>query len=186
MTLLREKLLGTVVTLTAVAVMFLGVNSALADPMPKLDKEVQSALENLYQTTSKAKELGGEARGILVFPKITKAGFLIAGQAGDGALLVDGKTDGYYKTGGASIGLQAGGQTYGYVLFFMTDADLEHLNSDRGLEIGVGPSITIIDTGAAVQMSTATAKSGIYAFVFNQKGLMGGIGLQGNKIHPLK
>jgi len=185
MTLLRVKLLGTVITMTAVAVMFLGVNSAFSKPSTGLDRQVQSALQNLYQTTPQAKELGEKAKGILVFPKIVKAGFLITGQTGEGALLVDGETAGYYKTGGAGVGLQAGGQTYGYALIFMSEKDLDHLEDSKGLEIGVGPSITVVNAGTGLQASTTTIKSGIYAFVFNQKGLMGGLGIQGNKIQEI-
>ena len=123
------------------------------------------------------------AAGILVFPKIVKAGFLIGGQTGSGALLVDGNVDGYYRSGGASIGMQAGAQSYGYVLFLMHQENVDWLHAAKGWEIGVGPSVVVVDKGVAANLTTKTITKGIYAFVFGQKGLMAGMGIQGNKIH---
>jgi lipid-binding SYLF domain-containing protein len=88
----------------------------------------------------------------------------------------------YYNTTGGSFGLQAGVQTYGYALFFMNDKALQQLDAANGFEIGVGPSVVVVDEGKAKNITTTTAKDDIYAFVFGQKGLMAGVGLQGNKI----
>jgi lipid-binding SYLF domain-containing protein len=138
-----------------------------------------------------AKALGEKAKGILVFPSILKAGFIVGGQGGNGALLKKGKTVGYYNTAAASFGLQAGVQDYGYAMFFMNDAALAYLDKSGGWEIGVGPSLVIVDkeTAAAFgkNLTTSTLKDDIYAFIFSQKGLMAGIGIQGSKItriHP--
>jgi hypothetical protein len=98
-----------------------------------------------------------------------------------------GKTVGYYNTTSGSFGFQAGVQSFGYALFFMTPEDLAYLERSSGWEIGVGPSITIVDVGLAGSLSTTTMRKGVYAFFFDQKGLMGGLGLQGTKItriHP--
>jgi len=96
--------------------------------------------------------------------------------------LQNGETVGYYNTVAASYGLQIGAQTFGYALFFMTDKDLDYLKSSSGWEIGVGPSIVVVDTGVAKSLSTTTARDNVYAFFFDQKGLMAGLGLQGSKI----
>ena len=96
------------------------------------------------------------------------------------------KTVGYYKTVAASYGLQIGVQSFGYALFFMTDSSLEYLEESDGWEIGVGPSIVIVDEGFAKSLTTTTGKSDIYAFFFDQKGLMAGAGLQGTKITKVK
>ena len=141
-----------------------------------------SALKKLYAKSYAARELSKVAKGVLVFPSVTKAGFLVGGQYGEGALLKDGKTVGYYNTVAASYGLQAGAQKFGYVMFFMDTASLEYLNKSEGWEIGVGPSIVVVDEGMAKSMTTSTAQKGIYAFIFSQKGLMAGLGLQGSKI----
>src|SRR5262245_16868569 len=148
----------------------------------ELTTESQAALEALYAKTPAAKQLGSKAVAILVFPKITKAGLGIGGQYGEGALLKNGKATAYYKTTGASIGLQAGGQQYGYALFFMNAAAVDQLNKANGFEVGVGPTVVLVDEGAAKNITTTTMKDDIYAFVFGQKGLMAGVGIQGNKV----
>jgi len=122
---------------------------------------------------------------MLIFPGIVKAGFLFGAQYGEGVLRVKGRKAGYYNTVAASYGLQAGVQSFGYVLFFMTDSALNYLNKSEGFEIGVGPSIVVLDAGKAKTLTTTTGQSDIYAFIFDQKGLMAGLGLQGSKISKL-
>ena len=148
----------------------------------ELESASKAALQDLYASAPLAKELGPKARAILMFPKVTKAGFGIGGQHGEGALLEKGTAAGYYKTTGASVGLQIGGQTYGYAMFFMNAEALEQLNKADGFEVGVGPSVVVVDEGKAKTMSTTTMKEDVYAFVFGQKGIMAGVGIQGNKI----
>lgn len=148
----------------------------------EINRDVNIALQTLYKTTPAAKKMAGIAKGILVFPDIIKGGFIIGGQYGEGALRVGGKTQGYYRSVAASYGLQAGAQSFGYALFFLSDADLQYLKKSDGWEIGVGPTVVIMDEGMARSFSTTTAKSGIYAFFFDQKGLMAGLGIQGSKI----
>lgn len=155
---------------------------AIADTAERIDNDVDSALSRLYAKIPAAKTLGRSAKGVLVFPRIVKAGFIVGGQYGEGALRVNGETKGYYNTAAASFGLQAGAESFGYALFFMTNSAIKYLEASSGWELGVGPSIVIIDTGAAGSFSTTTAKSDVYAFFFDQKGLMAGINLQGSKI----
>ncbi|MNC87042.1 hypothetical protein D3C83_27370 [compost metagenome] len=117
-----------------------------------------------------------------MFPKITKAGLVIGGQYGEGALLKGGNAVAYYSTSGASYGLQAGVQTYGYALFLMNAKAVSSLDAAQGFEVGVGPSVVLMDEGMAKTTTTTTMKDDIYAFVFGQKGLMAGMGVQGNKV----
>ena len=132
--------------------------------------------------------LGENSKGVLVFPGIVKGGFMVGGQHGEGALLSKGKSPGVYKVAGyyrtvqVSYGLQAGLQKYGYALFFMTDPALKWIDKSDGWELGTGPSIVIVDAGMAKSLSTTTLQSDIYAFFFDQKGLMAGLGLQGTKV----
>ena len=151
----------------------------------KIDTAVDSALQKLYGTVPKSKELAARAKGILVFPSIIKAGLLVGGQYGKGALREQGKTVGYYNTVAASFGLQAGAQEFGYALFFMNDPALKYLRDSDGWEIGTSPSVVILDTGAAASLTTMTAKDDVYAVFFDQKGLMAGLGLQGSKINRI-
>ncbi len=159
-----------------------GSQQAGAASASELNRNVHRALNALFQASPAAVKLSKEAAGILVFPKIYKAGFIIGGQYGEGALVVRGKIVAYYQSAGGSYGLQAGAQAYGYALFFMTKDALKYLNKSDGWEIGVGPSIVVVDQGMAKSFTTTTGKDNIYAFFFNQEGLMAGLGIQGNKI----
>lgn len=150
----------------------------------ELDRDARKALHELYKTNPKAREIAEQASAALVFPTIVKAGFIFGAQGGEGVLISNGGTIGYYHTAAVSYGLQAGVQKFGYVLFFMNHKALRYLNQSDGWEIGVGPSIVIVDAGVAKSMSSTTLQKDIYAFIFNQKGLMAGIGLQGTKITP--
>ncbi len=180
---------ATILAAVAVAVLGLAVKPAHAASAAKIDKEVTAALRKLYAANPTAKLLGENAKAVLVFPKIWKAGFIVGGQGGNGALRKDGKTIGYYNSAAASYGLQAGVQAFGYAVFFMTDSALAYLEKSEGWEIGTGPSIVIVDKGTAKSLTTTTLKSDVYALIFDQQGLMAGIGIQGSKItriHPDK
>ncbi|HAR97117.1 MAG TPA: twin-arginine translocation pathway signal protein [Deltaproteobacteria bacterium] len=148
----------------------------------EISRDAQQALQKLYNTSSGARAIGEKAVSVLVFPGIVKGGFIVGGLYGEGALIKNGYTVAYYNTVAASYGLQAGLQKYGYALFFMTDGADGYLNRSDGWELGIGPNITVIDVGAAKNLSTTTMKSDIYAFFFDQKGLMGGLGIQGTKV----
>ena len=107
---------------------------------------------------------------------------MLGAQYGDGALRRQGKTVGYYNTVAASYGYQAGLKAFGYALFFMSDSALKYLDESGGFELGAGPSLVVLDAGQAAALTTTTMQSEIYAVVFDQKGLMGGVGIQGSKI----
>ena len=148
----------------------------------ELRRDAAAALKKLYAGTPKAKELADKAKGVLVFPSIVKAGFLVGGLYGDGVLFKDGKAVAYYNTVAVSYGYQAGAQKYGYAMFLMNDKALQYLDRSDGWEVGTGPSIVVVDQGVAGGLSTTSARDDVYAFIFSQKGLMAGLGLQGTKI----
>lgn len=177
-----QMLLATIIGIWLVV----AASPARAADAAQLDQAAHAALQDLYAKVPAAKVLGEKARAILVFPSITKAGLVIGGQYGEGALIRGGKTVAYYSTAGASYGLQAGVQKYGYAMMFMTDAAFQALDKVDGFEVGVGPTVVVVDEGVARNATTATMKDDIYAFVFDQKGLMAGIGIQGTKITKLQ
>ena len=152
----------------------------------ELNKNGSAVLAKLYKSVPKAKELAAKAKGILVFPSIVKAGFMVGGLFGEGVLLKGGKAVAYYSTVAASYGYQAGVQKYGYAMFLMNDKALEYLDKSDGWEVGTGPSIVVLDQGAAGGLSTTSARDDVYAFIFNQTGLMAGAGLQGSKITKIE
>jgi lipid-binding SYLF domain-containing protein len=179
---MKKQLLGSISVIPILIAAVLVPQSALADTAEGIDSGVELALEKLYDSSTAAKELSRVAKAVLVFPKVRKAGPVVGGQFGEGALLKDGETVGYYSTVEASYGLQAGAQSFGYALFFMTDEALEYLEKSAGFEIGVGPTIVVVDEGLSRSLTTSTLKDDIYAFFFGQKGLMGGLGIKGSKI----
>jgi len=170
------------IILGLIAFALAGTSPANAASRSQIDRDADAALQQLFASTPAARMLAQEAKAILVFPSIVKAGFVVGVQGGNGALRKQGRTVGYYNTASGSYGLQAGVQKFGYALFFMSDSALGYLNKSGGWEIGVGPSIVVVDTGVAKALTTTTARKNIYAFIFSQKGLMAGLGLQGSKI----
>jgi lipid-binding SYLF domain-containing protein len=154
----------------------------------EIARESRAALNMLYAQNAGARALGRDAKAILVFPSITRAGFVVGGQAGNGAMFRnDGRITGFFQTTSASWGLQAGFQKFGYALFLMDDNAIRNVNRSQGWEIGGSPSLVIVDRGMASSMTTTSLEKGTFAFFFNQRGLMGGLGLQGSKItriHP--
>jgi lipid-binding SYLF domain-containing protein len=184
--LLSSRLLSLFLVLAVT----LGSVSAAAADRRALDRDVHAAIALLLKTTPAAKRLVSSAKGLLVFPNVVKAGFIVGGQYGTGALVRAKQGGGfyivsYYHIGSASYGFQAGVQSFGYVMVLMTHAAVENAETSQGWELGVGPSIVIVDTGMAKALTTETAKKDVYAFTFGQKGLMGGLGLQGTKITRL-
>lgn len=179
------KLLGICVAAVLLALSSL-LSPAFADSAAEIDRDVSAALNDLYASEPAAKELGDKSKAILVFPDVLKAGLIVGGQYGEGALRMGDKTIGYYNSVAASYGLQAGAQKFGYAMFLMTDSALQHLKESDGWEIGTGPSIVVVDKGAAGALTTTTLKDDIYAFFFDQKGLMAGLGLQGTKISRIQ
>jgi len=171
----------------AIAVIILGFNVLIPAAAPAasasaIDRGVTATVAKLSKQIPAAKALGDKAVAVLVFPSIVKGGFIIAGQFGDGALRKKGKTVAYYRSLAASYGFQAGIQEFGYVLFFMDDASLQYIDKSEGFELGTGPSLVVLDEGFGKNLSTTTLQKGVYAFIFDQKGLMGGVGIQGTKI----
>ena len=157
----------------------LSTRTASADD---LTSQSRAALQQLVAQNPAAAKCKARAVAVLVFPDVVKAGFIFGAQGGKGILFVHGQPNGRYRTVAASYGLQAGVQKYGYALFLMNQKAVNWVNNIRGWEIGTGPSVVIVDTGMARSFTADTMHSGIYAFTFDQQGLMAGLGLQGSKI----
>ena len=172
---------GTTLLLVAIAGL-LSAPAVLGASKAELDRDGARVLKNLYARNGTARLLGPKAKAVLVFPSIVKAGFLFGGHIGEGVLFAHDRPVGYYNSVAASYGLQAGVQVFGYALFFMNDSALSYLDQSAGWELGVGPSIVVVDAGVGTSLTSTTITQDVYAFIFDQKGLMGGIGVQGSKI----
>ena len=170
----------------AVALPMAASAPAFAASKSDLESSSKAALNQLVAQNPGAKALNAKAVAVLVFPKVTKAGLGVGGQFGEGVLWRKGKAAGYFNTAGASYGLQAGAQQFGYAMFFMNQKALDSLSSTQGFEVGVGPSVVVMDEGKAKNITSGTLTEDIYAFIFSQKGLMAGLGIQGNKITSIQ
>jgi lipid-binding SYLF domain-containing protein len=151
-----------------------------------LDRDCRQALQTLYRTHPVAESLSHMAKAVLVFPNIVKAGLVFGGSYGEGALLKDGRVVEYYNSVTGSWGLQAGAQSYAYVVFMMTADAVLYLEQTKGWEIGLGPTVVVVDEGIAKNLSTSTFKDDAYAFIFSQQGLMAGVSVEGTKISQIR
>jgi lipid-binding SYLF domain-containing protein len=169
-------------TLKYLATLILAVLLTSGTAFASLTSESRAALSQLKSQNSAAAKVSSRALAVLVFPNVIKAGFMVGAQEGQGILFVQGRPNGRYRTVAASYGFQAGVQKYGYALFFMNQKAVNWINNTHGWEIGTGPSVVLVDKGMARSFTTDTMHSGIYAFTFDQRGLMAGLGIQGSKI----
>ena len=162
------------------------IGGALAASKAKIDARVAETLAQFTKAYKSAQGILDQAAGVLVFPRITKGGFIIGGEYGEGALIVDGTTVGYYSLASPSIGLQFGLQTKSLILVFLSRDALERFRRSDGWAIGVDANVTLVEIGTSADVNTAISKTPIMAFVLNHKGLMAGISLEGTKISPIE
>jgi lipid-binding SYLF domain-containing protein len=174
--------------LLAAATLALGAISTQANAATAedLNKDAVQTLETLYKSNSAAETISKRARAILVFPNIVKAGLVFGGSYGEGVLMKSSQISGYYNSVSASWGWQAGAESYSYVVFLMSDKAVKYLDKSKGWEIGVGPTVVVMNEGVAKNLSSSTLKDDAYAFIFDQKGLMASLSIEGTKISPIK
>lgn len=178
---LRNTMMACAMALaTVVSLSF--ASAAQAASAEDLNRDSAQALRHLTETNRTANDVARNARAILVFPNIVKAGLVFGGSYGEGTMMKGNRVVDYYNSVSGSWGLQAGAQSYGYVVFLMNNKAVEYIEKTAGFEIGVGPTVVIVDEGVAKNLSTSTLKDDAYAFIFNQQGLMAGITIEGTKI----
>ena len=183
--MVKSRLTAVLMTLVLALTSSMTTRPALAASAAEINRDANAVLAKLYERHPASKKMAAQAKAILVFPSIYKAGFMFGAQYGEGVLRKGNKSVGYYNTVAASYGWQAGAQAFGYALFFMNDGALSYLDKSGGFEVGVGPSIVVMDEGAGKSTTSSTLTQDIYAFIFDQKGLMAGAGLQGSKISKI-
>ncbi|MEY3017783.1 MAG: hypothetical protein RL336_918 [Pseudomonadota bacterium] len=152
----------------------------------EIDAYVDEALSAFYKHSPAGKKLSQQAKGILVFPKVYKAGFGIGGEYGEGKLIVNGGTHAYYNISAASVGFQLGVQQKSQILLFMTDTALNKFTQSDGWDAGVDGSVAIASLGAGGEIDTKTASQPVIAFIFSNKGLMYNLTLEGSKITQIE
>jgi lipid-binding SYLF domain-containing protein len=150
-----------------------------------INAKVDEALTNLYAQAAGSRELAAKAKGVLVFPSVVSAGFMVGGSYGEGALRKGGMTTGYYSTGGASVGLLAGAQAKAVYLLFMNDEALAKFEASKGWTAGVDASVAVADAGASASVDTATGQKPIMGYVLVTGGLMANLSFDGTKFTKL-
>ena len=172
---------------TMIAALFFALSSFLtASPAAqKLDKKSDLAVAQFLREVKGGQKFLDEVKGYLIFPEITKAGFMIGGSYGEGALRVNGHTKHYYSVTSASFGFQAGAQQHAMLIAFLSEASLNNFINSNGWEAGVDGSIAIIDNGFSKDISSISYEKPIIAFVYGEKGLMGSLSIKGNKFQKI-
>jgi lipid-binding SYLF domain-containing protein len=166
----RRGFIVAAVLMIAVAMPLAVSKPSSAATAKEIAAESERALTRLYNEVPSAREYGRKAKGILVFPEITKAGVGIGGSYGEGALSIGGKPVEYYSVGSGSLGLTLGAQSFSQVIMFMTDEALQKFRASKGWEAGVDGSVVAIKEGTAGQITTVPDP--IVGFIFGQTGLM--------------
>lgn len=155
---------------------------AISATKEEIDTDVKAALAEFYEKSEAGKILAEKAAGMLVFPKVIKAGIGVGGEYGEGALLMDGKPIEYYSIASASVGFQLGAQQKSEIIMFMNDDILKQFRESKGWEAGVDGSVAIAEIGAGGAISSNTAKQPVIGFIFSNKGLMYNLTLEGSKM----
>ena len=150
------------------------------------DASGDATLSRMYSTVKGSRELVAKSRGVLVFPEVIQAGFIVGGQSGNGALRVGGSTVGYYNTSSLSVGLQAGAQSKAIVFLFMTQQALDEFRGSDGWAAGAGASVALVKMGANGAVDSNTATAPIQVVVLTNAGLMGDVSINGTKVTKLK
>ena len=185
--MMHRRSIALATSLAVAALIPLGVpGSAKAATTDELNHDSDQALRTLLRSNSVAAAIAPKARAVLVFPNIVKAGFVFGAGYGEGELKQGSQVDGYYNSLTASWGFQAGAQSYAYVVFLMSAKAISYIHRTEGFEIGVGPTVVVVNEGVAKNLSTSTLKDDAYAFIFDQQGLMVGISIEGTKITRIK
>ena len=187
MKLNRRSLFAFAIAATTLCSMgLLGSSPVRAATAEDLNRDAEQALQRLYRANETAAKIGRIAKAALVFPNVVKAGLIFGGGYGEGVLLEGLKPIDYYNSVTGSWGLQAGAQSYGYVVFLMNDSARSYLRKSKGWEIGVGPTVVLVNEGVAKNLSSTTLQDDAYAFIFDQQGLMASLSIEGTKISHIK
>ncbi len=172
------------IALLAAAVLMVSAAAgvAFAKTAGEIDASVNASLDRFYKQVKGGKELAGKAKGVLVLPGVVKAGLIVGGEYGEGALRVGGKTVSYYNLAAGSVGFQIGGEAKDIIMMFMTDAALKQFQASKGWEVGVDGNIALVNIGGGERVDFTKLNEPIIAFVFDVKGLMADISLKGAKL----
>jgi len=171
--------------LVAILISLFFTQFTLAKTAQQIDKEVDIAIEKFKQEINGGENFLPQVKGYLVFPDVVKAGLIVGGKYGEGALRVEGKTKYYYEMAAASIGFQAGAQKYTMLIAFLSDTALNNFIHSNGWEAGVDGTITVSDWGKSKDLTSYSFEKPIIAFIYGEKGLMASVSVAGTKFRKI-
>lgn len=178
-----HRIMLTTAALLSVATVNLTAQAATAQD---LNQDAAQALQALCSEHPEAEQLAKDAKAMLIFPKIIKAGLMVCGSYGEGVMTRNGSFVGHYNSVSNSWGWEAGVDSYGYIVFLMDDKAVDYLAKNKGWEFGVGPNAVVVDGGIAQNLSTSTLQHDAYAYIFDQRGMMTSLNIEGTKVSPIK
>lgn len=147
----------------------------------EIDASIESAIERFTNEIQGGQTYLDGARGILVIPKMIKAGLVLGVEYGEGALVVDNIKVQYYRAFSGSLGLQLGIGSKDLIILFYDDEAMDDFIYSSGWQVGVDGSVAILDMGAGGSLDSTEAQDPIVGFVFGHKGLIAGLSLEGTK-----
>jgi lipid-binding SYLF domain-containing protein len=172
--------------LAAVLITGVAAESVWAKTAQEINASVNACLDRFYKQVKGGKEMAGKAKGVLVMPNVVKAGLIVGGEYGEGALRVGGKTVYYYNIASGSVGFQIGGEAKDFVILFMTDAALKQFQASKGWEVGLDGNVALVTIGGGERVDFTKMNDPIIGFVFDVKGLMADISLKGAKFTKIQ
>lgn len=183
-----QKSLTTVALAAAMAACSTTNPSIIENPAAEratIDSNTDAAMTKLYAQVPGSRELVAKSRGVLVFPKVVSAGFVVGGSYGKGELLVGGRREGYYRTTGISAGLLAGADSKAVYVLFMNSESLEKFRASNGWTAGADASVSVLKAGADASVDTQTISQPVVGYVLTNAGLMANLSIDGTKVSPL-
>jgi lipid-binding SYLF domain-containing protein len=180
---MKPRNLCTVVSVAVAALLLSAISFGASKD--QIDERVQNTLTQFDQLNPTNQDLVMRAKGVLVFPHVTKGGAGVAGEFGEGALLVNGQNVGYYSLSSASVGLTLGVAKHNEIIMFMTQEALDKFTSTKGWAVGADTGVAVLSKGAGGDYDTKTLQRPILGFVFAEKGLIADVSLDGSKITQL-
>ncbi len=176
----KSNLLLKVSGCAVLALMF--ACAAIASEKEELEIAASNTLSAFYADNDMHQVLAQKAAGVLIFPRITKGGAGVGAEYGEGVLQVGGKSVGFYKLHGASVGATLGVSERREVVLFMTPQALQRFVDANVWTVGVDAEVAVVSKGAGGSYNSQTLKKPIIAFVFGDQGLIADVSLAGTKI----
>ncbi len=168
----QRTIKAVVLLLAAVMVVGAAAENAWAKTAKEINASVNACLDRFYKQVKGGREMAAKAKGMLVMPNVVKAGLIVGGEYGEGAMRVGGKTVSYYNLASGSVGFQIGGQAKDFVILFMTDEVLKQFQASQGWEVGLDGNVALVTIGGGERVDFSKMNDPIIGFVFDVKGLM--------------